>query len=167
MPPLGRLPAIGRPNADILNHGRPPAYARGQAAVGGAEPWPRVRPGVLRGLSAAAGLCERRAAAASRQVALAAAKFARLWILDCTLVSQVWRVVRWKRPPLQLSARGALVALCRANSPQSSATRPTRTAVSVHPSYTLFMSSWSARPPLDSINRCLPASSLQAMTSLL
>ena len=31
--------------------------------------------------------CERRAAAASRQVALAAAKFARLWILDWTLVS--------------------------------------------------------------------------------
>ena len=38
----GRLPAIGRPNADILNHGPPPAYARGQAAVGGAEPWPRA-----------------------------------------------------------------------------------------------------------------------------
>ena len=53
----GRLPAIGRPNADILNHGPPPAYARGQAAVGGAEPWPRVQPGVLRGLRAAAGLC--------------------------------------------------------------------------------------------------------------
>ena len=52
----GRLPAIGRPNADILNHGPPPAYARGQAAVGGAEPWPRVQPGVLRGLRAAAGL---------------------------------------------------------------------------------------------------------------
>ena len=31
--------------------------------------------------------CERRAAAACRQVALAAAKFARLWILDWTLVS--------------------------------------------------------------------------------
>ena len=31
--------------------------------------------------------CELRAAAASRQVALAAAKFARLWILDWTLVS--------------------------------------------------------------------------------
>ena len=44
------------PNADILNHGPPPAYARGQAAVGGAEPWPRVQPGVLRGLRAAAGL---------------------------------------------------------------------------------------------------------------
>ena len=24
----GRLPAIGRPNADILNHGPPPAYVR-------------------------------------------------------------------------------------------------------------------------------------------
>ena len=34
----GRLPAIGRPNAGILDHGPPPAYARGQAAVGGAEP---------------------------------------------------------------------------------------------------------------------------------
>ena len=43
----GRLPAIGRPNADILDHGPPPACARGQAAVGGAEPWPRVQPGVL------------------------------------------------------------------------------------------------------------------------
>ena len=55
----GRLPAIGKPNAEILNHGPPPAYARGQAAVGGAEPWPRVQPGlpgVLRGLRAAAGL---------------------------------------------------------------------------------------------------------------
>ena len=31
--------------------------------------------------------CERRAAAASRQVALAAAKSARLWFLDWTLVS--------------------------------------------------------------------------------
>ena len=31
--------------------------------------------------------CERRAAAAGWQVALAAAKFARLWILDWTLVS--------------------------------------------------------------------------------
>jgi hypothetical protein len=38
----GRLPAIGRPNADILHHGPPPAYARGQAAVGGAEPWPQA-----------------------------------------------------------------------------------------------------------------------------
>ena len=37
----GRLPAIGRPNAEILHHGPPPAYARGQAAVGGAEPWPQ------------------------------------------------------------------------------------------------------------------------------
>ena len=32
------LPAIGRPNAEILHHGPPPTYARGQAAVGGAEP---------------------------------------------------------------------------------------------------------------------------------
>ena len=52
----GRLLAIGRPNAEIHHHGPPPAYARGQAAVGGAEPWPRVHPGVLRGVRAAAGL---------------------------------------------------------------------------------------------------------------
>ena len=43
-------------NAEILHHGPPPAYARGQAAVGGAEPWPRVHPGILRGVRAAAGL---------------------------------------------------------------------------------------------------------------
>ena len=48
--------AIGRPDAEILNHSPPPAYARGQAAVGGAELWPRVQPGVLRGLRAEAGL---------------------------------------------------------------------------------------------------------------
>ena len=52
----GRLPAIGRPNAEILHHGPPPAYARGQAAVGGAEPWPQVHPGILRPVRAAAGL---------------------------------------------------------------------------------------------------------------
>ena len=52
----GRLPAIGRPNAEILHHGPPPAYVRGQAAVGGAEPWPQVHPGILRGVRAAAGL---------------------------------------------------------------------------------------------------------------
>jgi hypothetical protein len=52
----GRLVAIGRPNAEILHHGPPPAYARGQAAVGGAEPWPQVHPGILRGVRAAAGL---------------------------------------------------------------------------------------------------------------
>jgi hypothetical protein len=52
----GRLPAIGRPNAEILHHGPPPAYARGQVAVGGAEPWPQVHPGILRGMRAAAGL---------------------------------------------------------------------------------------------------------------
>ena len=52
----GRLPAIGRPNAEILHRGPPPAYARGQAAVGGAWPWPRVHPGILRGVRAAAGL---------------------------------------------------------------------------------------------------------------
>ena len=34
----------------------PPPLARGQAAVGGAEPWPQVHPGILRGVRAAAGL---------------------------------------------------------------------------------------------------------------
>ena len=37
--------------------------------------------------------CERRAAAASRQVALAAAKFARLWILDPTRAGDVWSAI--------------------------------------------------------------------------
>ena len=55
-----RLPAIGRPNAEILHHGPPPAYARGQAAVGGAEPAvaPRVHPGILRGGAPAAVVSE-------------------------------------------------------------------------------------------------------------
>ena len=45
------------PNADFLRHGPPPARtrARGRGAVGGAEPWPQVHPGV-RGARAAAGL---------------------------------------------------------------------------------------------------------------
>ena len=51
----GRLPVIGRPNADILHHGPPPAYAHGREAVGGAEAWPQVHPGVVRGARAAAG----------------------------------------------------------------------------------------------------------------
>ena len=55
----GRLPVIGRPNADILHHGPPPAYAHGREAVsvGGAQAWPQVHPG-----RTASG-CERRAAA--------------------------------------------------------------------------------------------------------
>ena len=47
----GRLPAIaanGRQDGAILRHGPPPAYARGREAVGGAEPWPQVHPGVVR-----------------------------------------------------------------------------------------------------------------------
>ena len=95
----GRLPAIGMPNADILNHGPPPAYARGQAAVGGAEPWPRVQPSVRCVGCAPRRACERRAAAASRQVALVAAEFARLWILAWTLVCRSVSVVRWQCPP--------------------------------------------------------------------
>ena len=53
----GRLPAIGRQDGAILRHGPPPAFARGRGAVGGAEPWPQVHPGVVRGARAAAGLC--------------------------------------------------------------------------------------------------------------
>ena len=83
------LPAIGRPNAEILHHGPPPAYARGQAAVGGAEPrrscGRRCTPASCGGCEPRRA-CERRAAAAGWQVALAAAKFARLRTLDWTLV---------------------------------------------------------------------------------
>ena len=50
-----RLPVIGQPNADILRHGPPPAYARGRVAAGGAEVWPQVHPGVVHGARAAAG----------------------------------------------------------------------------------------------------------------
>ena len=52
----GRLPVIGLPNADILHHGPPPAYAHGREAVGGAEARPQVHPGVVCGARAAAGL---------------------------------------------------------------------------------------------------------------
>ena len=52
----GRLPVIGRPNADILHHGPPTAYAHGREAVGGGEAWPQGHPGVVRGARAAAGL---------------------------------------------------------------------------------------------------------------
>ena len=48
------------PPSAYLSAGPPPAYARGQAAVGGAEPWPQVppvpHPGILRGVGAVAGL---------------------------------------------------------------------------------------------------------------
>jgi hypothetical protein len=50
----GRLPVIGRPNADILHHGPPPAYARTAERL--LEAWPQVHPGVVRGARAAAGL---------------------------------------------------------------------------------------------------------------
>ena len=62
MPPLvgarhprfrGRLPVIGRPNADILPSPRPArrprTYAHGREAVGGVQAWPQVHPGVVRG----------------------------------------------------------------------------------------------------------------------
>ena len=52
----GRLPVIGRQDGAILRHDPPPAHARGRVAVGGAEAWPRVHPGVVRGARAAAGL---------------------------------------------------------------------------------------------------------------
>jgi hypothetical protein len=46
-------PVIGRPNADILHHKPPPAYAHGLSTAereacwlaGGAEAWPQVHPG--------------------------------------------------------------------------------------------------------------------------
>jgi hypothetical protein len=68
----GRLPVIGRLNADILHHGPPPAYAHGREAVGGAQATRRGRrctpaqprryePGVVRGARAAAGLWRRAA----------------------------------------------------------------------------------------------------------
>ena len=50
----------------------------------------------------AAAACERRAAAAGWQVALAAAKFARLWILDWTLVLRRPQEV----PPPPLTTKG-------------------------------------------------------------
>jgi len=61
------LPVIGRPNADILHHGPPPAYrtyAHGREAVGGAEAWPQVHPGVGQSCAGHARrqACERRAA---------------------------------------------------------------------------------------------------------
>ena len=66
--------------------------ARRPRTRAGKRPWAgrsrgrrQVHPGILRGMRAAAA-CERRAAAAGWQVALAAAKFARLWILDSALV---------------------------------------------------------------------------------
>ena len=54
----GRLPVIGRPNADILHHGPPPAYAHGREAVGGAQAGvaagaPRRSPGVTNPASCA------------------------------------------------------------------------------------------------------------------
>ena len=84
--------------ARILDHGPPPAYARGQAAMGGAEPWPRVQPSVLRGLRAAAGLSvsERRGGREPRQLTtLAAAEFAGLdFRLDSRFVGlRVWSAV--------------------------------------------------------------------------
>ena len=46
----------GRATGEILRHGPPPAFARGQGAAGRAEAWPQVAPGVVRGARAAAGL---------------------------------------------------------------------------------------------------------------
>ena len=86
----GRLPAIGRPNAGILHHG---STARRPRTRVGKRPWAgRSRgrgctPAFCVGCAPRRAACERRAAAAGWQVALAAAKFARLWILDWTLVS--------------------------------------------------------------------------------
>ena len=61
----GRLPGIRWPNADILHHSPPPAYAHGREAVcwrgratrGRTQVHPAARPaGVVRGARAAAGL---------------------------------------------------------------------------------------------------------------
>ena len=58
----GRLPTIGRQDGAILRHGPPPGTRAAERAVGGAEPWPQVHPGVARtyvrgrGARAAAGL---------------------------------------------------------------------------------------------------------------
>ena len=54
------------------------------ATVVGAEPWPQVHPGILRGRGNLAAACEGRASAASWQVGLAAAKFAGRAILAST-----------------------------------------------------------------------------------
>jgi hypothetical protein len=77
-----RLPAIGRPNAEILHHGPPPAYARGQAAVG-------------RGGAVAAGAPRHSAwgapaAVVSEEVALIAK------LLVPSSLSPFCSVVRWK-----------------------------------------------------------------------
>ena len=52
---------IGRPNADILHHGPPPAYAHGREAVRLAEAWPQVHPVSCAGHARPAGrpVCER------------------------------------------------------------------------------------------------------------
>jgi hypothetical protein len=84
----GRLPAIGRPNAEIRKRpwaGRSRGRRCTQASCGGCAP---------------RRACERRAAAAGWQVALAAAKFARLRTLDWTLVFLVCARRRLEVPPL-------------------------------------------------------------------
>ena len=102
----GRLPAIGRPNADILNHGPPPTYVRarpsGRGWAGGAEPaGPRgCNPASCVGCEPRRA-CERRAAAASRQVALGAATFRQA--MDPA-------VVRVSAPPPRPSLRGRPIA---------------------------------------------------------
>jgi hypothetical protein len=54
----GRLPVIGRPNANILHHGPPPAYAHGREAVGGARRGRRCTPASCAG-HAGRQACER------------------------------------------------------------------------------------------------------------
>ena len=95
----GRLPVIGLPNADFLRHGPPPAYARGRGAVGGAEPWPQMHPGVV--LYVRGPACERRATAAGWQVP-AEPTMPRLNSQDPSDFKDSCRrrgVVRWKPPP--------------------------------------------------------------------
>ena len=63
----GRLPAIGRQDGAILRHGPPPGTRAAERAVGGAEPWPQVHPGVDAG-RARRRACEWRVAATGWRV---------------------------------------------------------------------------------------------------
>ena len=88
----GRLPVIGRPNADIIHHGPPPAYAhtaRGTAErlLAGPRRGRRCTPAsVVRGARAAAGLCVSGGLAGTGRADHAPAKFAFPRILGLTLV---------------------------------------------------------------------------------
>ena len=120
----GRLPVIGLPNADFLRHGPPPAYARGRGAVGGAEPWLQVHPGVDAWYAGRAGArrraCERRAADAGWQ-GPAEPTTPRLNARSSDFRS----AVRWKRPP-----RGNLRGVATTTK-EETAPRPPRPPLSI------------------------------------